>query len=103
MELILVAEERTKADNFFERFKLAVVGADPQKWLPEMFPEWIRKDIEEHIEDPAQIDLGDTEGTWVFEDQDVTPEEAERAFAEALAEAGGTLTLGDLPADEGWQ
>lgn len=100
MELILISEERLKVEDFVERFKLSVVGADPQEWMPKMFPEWIRGPEPETDDD----DLGgDEEVTWVFEQQDVTPEEAERAFEEALAEAGGTLTLKDLPTDEGWE
>lgn len=102
VELLLLNDERLKVENFVERFKLSVVSANPSEWLPKMFPEWIRQP-EEQIEDTDDLDLSDTEGTWIFEQQDVTPEEAERAFAEALAEAGGTLTFEDLSADEGWE
>lgn len=104
VEITLIADERLKAKDFFERFKMAVVSADPQMWLPRMFPEWVKAPEESTVvEDTEDLDLSDTEGEWIFEDQNVTAEEAERVFAQALAEGGGNLTLDDVPEDEGWQ
>jgi hypothetical protein len=84
-----------------ERFKLAVVSSDPAKWVSTMFPAWTGRDAAAE----EDLDLSNTEGTWVFEDTEVTPEEAEAAFAELMEEQGGVLTWDDLQAhdDDGWQ
>lgn len=101
LELLLVDEERLKAASFVERFKLAVLGHDPKRWLPVLFPGWV-KEGEPHRPSDAEVvdatteDLSDTEGTWIFEDSEVTPEEAERALAEMLDERGGSLSLEDF-------
>lgn len=104
---MLIAEERVKAHDFVDRFKLAVVSADPGTWVNKMFPNWAKDDTENEEETTSEedLDLGDTSGTWVFENEDITPEEAERAMAEMMADGGGTITWDDLPEDddtEGW-
>ena len=93
-------EERLKVTDFVERFKLAVVTANPVEWVPRMFPQWTARQEPEPEDD---LDLSDTEGEWVFEDTDVTPEEAERVLREMTAEPGGVIGFDDLPDDEdGW-
>lgn len=99
VELVLVSEERLKAQDFVDRFKLAVVSHDPQRWVSTMFPDWQKDEPTTEVV-TEDTDLEDTEGTWVFEDS-VTQEEAEREFAELMADRGGVIGFDDLP-DEGW-
>lgn len=103
---MLVAEERIKALDFMDRFKLAVVSADPGTWVSKMFPNWSgEQKATEEAPPTDDIDLEDTaDTTFVFENEDVTPEEAEAALAEMMAEGGGTLSWDDLDDsdDGGW-
>ena len=91
-------EEHLKVTDFVERFKLAVVTANPTEWVPRLFPQWVPSGDESEDD----LDLGDTEGEWVFEESEVTPEEAERVLQEMTADTGGTIGFDDLPPDEGW-
>jgi hypothetical protein len=106
---MLIAEERVKVHDFVDRFKMAVVSSDPGTWVHRMFPQWMQAEQSEQTvteavpaEEDEDLDLDDTEGTWIFTGE-VTPEEAEAAFAEVLADRGGSISWSDLGADdEGW-
>jgi hypothetical protein len=96
VEILLVMEERGKAHDFAERFKLAVVSAtDPQRWVREMFPEWVRPDDSEPttVGVDEDLDLADTSGQWVFTDT-MTPEEILADLATEGQMVGGIADLG---------
>lgn len=96
VELLLIAEERLKAESFSERFKMAVISADPVRWVPEMYPQWVKNSEPEEevgVEDFDLADDGDPT-TWVFEDVD--PQEAVRTLEEMTAQRGGSLGWEDL-------
>lgn len=77
-----------------ERLRLALIGNDPEKWLPVFFPEAVteRKEVSEE-------DLDEDEGiTFEFEDMDLSV--AEDLLGMAMAQSRqGTLKI----VDEEWR
>lgn len=86
LDLVMLLDRRDQAREFDRRFKLAVVSANPGRYVRQMFPEWFPPE-----EVGADDDLADTSGTWKFESTP-SPEEAERILAQMLAEPTGVLT-----------
>ena len=91
-------EERLKVIDFVERFKLAVVTANPSEWVPRMFPQWTSPGAESE----EDLDLDNIEDEELVFTEEVTPEEAERLLQEMTANPGGVIGLDDLPDDEDW-
>lgn len=94
-------EERLRVEDFKRDLKVAVVGSDPGRWIPVLFPESVPKS--QKVDDDEDLDLGDTTGEWIFDE--VPPEEAVKTLQEMLAEHGGTLTMEDIPEqgpEDGW-
>lgn len=89
-ELALVIEQRAASFDFADRFKLAVVAADPGHYTRLMYPDWFTDEVKE-VEDEE-----DEEGATLVFTEEVTPEDAERIVQELLAERGGSLTGEDL-------
>lgn len=88
----MVAEARQRAEDFGERFKLAVITADPKRFIPLMFPEWQKK--------PEEEDDLDEGGTYRFTEP-VDPAEAERVLQDLLAESRVSFKAGAVPNGEG--
>jgi hypothetical protein len=95
IELMLVLEAKEKAEAFTDDFRLAAVSADPARFVPLMFPEWMNKDEEVRTSEDAEAIIEGTSGSFKFTEQ-ITPEEAERALAEMLANPVGTLSADDI-------
>lgn len=87
VELILIGEQRVKALEDKERFKLAVLSADPAFWLPKLFPELAPQSEEEDDVLAPGVE-------WVF--PQITEEEAQRMLDEFRAQRGGTITLDEI-------
>lgn len=109
---MLIAGERFKVEAFTERFKMAVVSNNPDRWVPLMYPQWVTASREgvkvvEVIEgdDLAELDLENTEGEWIFTEE-LTAEDVQETLAAMRAEGGGSLTWEDISSadddDEGW-
>lgn len=100
---MLAIEERLKAQDFAERVKLAIVSADPKRWMATMFPQWYpsktktERDAEgaEEVVLQGDEEIDDTTGRWVFTDEDVTPEQVMREMAEAGQMSAGIADLGE--------
>lgn len=88
LELVLVGEARDKGRDALHDFKMAVVGADPKKYIPIVYPEWlVKRDAEITTED-----IEDSQGEWVFEDDTpLTQEEIEATLADLMT---GEMELG---------
>ena len=100
MEILLAIEERLKAQDFAERVKLAIVSADPKRWMATMFPQWYPAKTEdtgdaEEVVLQGDEEIDDTTGRWVFTDEDVTPEQVMREMAEAGQLSAGIADLGE--------
>ena len=92
-------EERLKVTDFVERFKLAIVSANPSEWVPRMFPQWASPGAESS----EDLDLDSIEGEELVFTEQVTPEEAEELLREMTANPGGVIGFDDLPDDsEDW-
>lgn len=94
LDLVMWLDRKDQAKQFEERFKLAVVSANPAANVRLMYPEWFPPE-----EVDADDDLSDTSGQWRFKDVP-TPTEAERILAEMIADPVGVLA-GDE--DDGWR
>lgn len=91
MNLVLVMEAREKNRTAVEEFKLAMVSADPLRYIPMVYPEWMVKSDDEI----TTKDLQESEGEWTFE-QDMSQEEIEQVLADLRAQNIVTLTGDDL-------
>ena len=92
VEVLLVMEERLRTTSFVERFKLAVVSADPKWWIPKMFPEWSAPS-ERVVENTEDLDLDEENVEWVFEEGEIDPAEAQRLLEEMLQQRSGSDVL----------
>ena len=111
VEYLLVTEERLKVREFVERFRLALVTHDPKTWVRRLYPDWAKRapkaDTEPEVEQVEEVteftdkDLANPEGVFMFP-EDMTPEEAERLWQEAISNPEGRVYMSDLD-DEGWQ
>lgn len=101
LELVMVGEERRKAQDFIDKIKMSVISHDPAFWIDRLFPRW-RQGEDSNEVDLSQVDLDealeDSDVEWTFDQVD--PKEAERMLAELMASRGGTLSADDL--DEEW-
>lgn len=99
----MIADEREKSRSFANQMKLALVGHDPQTYLPLLFGDALTPSTKapaQQVEpdfDPAR---DDTTGEWRFEDQ-MNPADAEAIMAELLADTRGSLTSADVAGE--WQ
>ena len=92
LDLVLVAESRTQAVQTSEAFKLAVISADPARFIPLVYPEWSTS------ENITEDDLAESEGSWAFPDlPDFSPEDADALLDRLLADNNITLTGEHLP------
>src|SRR5690606_29158210 len=108
MEILLVSQERRKARDFVDRFKLALVGNDPGTWVDKVFPDWAVPKTEnpspsyvQYVDEVTEEDLIDTEGEWRFKEV-ISPEEAERVLAEMARNPKGSFGVDELGEDEDW-
>lgn len=84
----MLAEAREKNVALVDAFKLAVISADPDRYIPLSYPEWmVKRDDEITTED-----LEESAGEWKFEQTDVSLEDIEATLAELLAD--NTISLG---------
>ncbi len=103
LDLVILAEARSKTEERMEQFKLAMISYDP-KFIKVMYPEWAKKVEENKVErEVTEADLEDTTGEWKFTDQ-VSPEDAEAILQSFLTNPTGSFTGADLGAhdEEGW-
>lgn len=103
-------EARRRSDDFRDGLFRSIVANDPAKMV-DLWPERFSKNhhqqetgttevkTEKEIEE-ALSDTGPT--TWVFEDGEVTQEDAERMLAQLAQQSEITLTDEDLDNDSGW-
>jgi hypothetical protein len=108
--MVLEAYERTVTygREFADRLQLALIGHDPERFLPKLL-EKLRKESAEpgqvRYDDPSEDDLKDTAGTtWKFKptDPDVL-----RVLAR-MRQAAQSFTMDDVVVagnghDDGWQ
>ena len=88
MDLMLILEAKAENRREAEAFKRAVLSADPQKYVPLLYPKVTRK-----AADPEEIeDTGPAE--YEFAEQ-VDPREAERMLAD-LMKGKGSMTMDDV-------
>lgn len=97
----MLMEARAEGDRMSDALRLALVTADPDRFLPAVFPESVtKKDIDES-------DIKESEGTWKFIDETITPEMAEQMFAGMVQDdEPHPLTMQDVDqfgsADDDW-
>jgi len=62
LDLILVSEAREQQQKMSDAFKLAVISADPGRYIPIVYPGWTSK-TDEEITDK---DFKESAGDWTF-------------------------------------
>lgn len=96
VELLLVRDERLRSEDFAQRFKLAVVSHDPQRWIFRMFPQWeaAQEPVRAEEFDDALVDADEV--VYEFEDEEWTQEMIDEALDAGLAERSGTGGLSEI-------
>lgn len=84
-------EARDKSRSAVDDFKLAMVAADPVRYIPVAFPEWMVKTDDQITTE----DLEESQGEWTFQ-EDLSQEEIEQVLADLQAQNIVTLTGDDL-------
>lgn len=98
LELVMVAEARDSRKQSEEDFKRAILSANPEKYMPILWPDAVRKAVTVH--DVQEQDLEDSAGTWQMP-EGVDPMEAEQILADLMRQqAGGQMTLDDVEQHE---
>lgn len=99
VELALLLDDRDKAKDRAERFKMALIGHDPTFWVEKFYAEQLGVERFETKPQTEDVDMADTTGTWVMPE---ISEDEFYAMERELAKRGGTLTVEDLEEGE-WQ
>jgi hypothetical protein len=90
---MMVLESRDRGQKYVDDVKMALVSAEPSRWIRLVFP-----NTEVSVPESMAFDEDDlnTDGEWKFTGP-VTPEEAQAMLAEALNQArSGSLSMDDI-------
>jgi len=91
----MVLEAKQRSLDFIDRWKLALIAHDPDRFTSVVFPEW----MEQKATIATEKDLEDSEGMWRF-GEDIDAKDAESILEQMVADSSGTMTMDDL--DEDW-